>query len=359
MQKQSPTPHPSSFPASETPAKLGFHMPAEWEKHAATWLSWPTNTVTWPGKYLQRTEEIFLEMIEALLPGEKVHLLVDGPRDEEKVIQLLKRRSVDIKDLLLHQIPTVDSWIRDYGPTFVTKPGSKAWNKWIFNAWGGKYTDLAEDTTAFEKAPGLIPHPRFKADIVLEGGSIEVNGDGVCLTTEQCLLNKNRNPNLSRSQIERGLSDYLGVRQILWLGDGIEGDDTDGHVDDITRFASPNTILSVFEENEKDPNYAALKANWERLEGSVNVYGKKWDLVKLPMPGWIGDDEGRLPASYANFYIANGVVLLPVYSYKNDQRAIAILKEHFPTRRIVPIECTALVLGFGSIHCVTQQEPAV
>jgi agmatine deiminase len=362
----------------QIPAKLGFRMPAEWAPHEATWLVWPQNAITWPGKHMKIVEEIYLQMMEALLPGEKVHLLVNDAQTQEKVASLLKKRGVNLKNFLSHQVPTIDAWIRDYGPTFITRhcerseaisdrdrhvasaprdDNRKAWIKWRFNAWGSKYDDLAQDTHVFEKSADLIPHPCFKGDFILEGGSIEVNGEGSLLTTEQCLLNKNRNPHLTRAQIEETLKNYLGIDQILWLGDGIEGDDTDGHIDDITRFVSKDTIVSCFEEDVQDKNYGPLKRNWELLEKSRDARGKKWNLVKLPMAGRVSDEAGRLPASYANFYIANGVVLLPVYSHKNDERAIAILKELFPTRRIIPIECTSLVLGFGSIHCVTQQEP--
>jgi agmatine deiminase len=334
-------------------------MPAEWEPHEATWLSWPHNVETWPGKRLAKVEDTYLQMLEGLLPNEKVHLLVAGLTEAGKVEGRLKKMGIRTKNLILHLIPTVDTWIRDYGPTFVVNRDKeeKAWNKWIFNAWGGKYPSLMEDTHVFEDK-SLIGHRNFDVGIILEGGSIEVNGAGTCLTTEQCLLNKNRNPKLSREEIENYLKDYLGVSNIVWLGEGIAGDDTDGHVDDITRFVNPSTILTVFEEDAKDENYHPLKENWELLKSAEKPSGGKWEVLKFPMPGKIADGNIRLPASYANFYIANGVVLVPVYGHKNDNRAVKILQELFPKREILPIRCNDLVYGLGAIHCVSQQEPA-
>lgn len=341
------------------PSEMLYQMPSEWQRHEATWLSWPQNKETWPGVMLNRVEEIYLQMLEGLLPHEKVHLLLQDEKEQEKVLNLLRQRKVSIKNLVPHAAPTIDTWIRDYGPTFVKKQdGSKAWIKWIFNAWGGKYKDLMLDNQVFIRHRNLVEHPVFDAGFILEGGSIEVNGQGVVITTEQCLLNKNRNAHLSQEQIEQNLKDYLGISEVVWLKEGIEGDDTDGHIDDIVRFVNENTIVSAYENDASDNNYAPLKDNWETLEQYSREHGKNWNLVKLPMPGKVGEREGgRLPASYANFYIANNVVLLPVYSHANDQKAIEIVTDLFPTREIIPIECTELVYGMGSIHCVTQQEP--
>ncbi|MSR78137.1 MAG: agmatine deiminase family protein, partial [Candidatus Omnitrophica bacterium] len=334
-------------------------MPSEWQRHEATWLTWPQNEETWPGDKLARVEEIYLQMLAALLPHEKIHLFVQDEREQDKVRQLLRARKVNFKNLIPHMAITVDTWIRDYGPTFVKKQdGSKAWVKWIFNAWGGKYKDLMLDNQVFVRHAELVESPMFDAGFILEGGSIEVNGQGVVITTEQCLLNPNRNSHLTREQIEQNLKDYLGVSEIIWLKEGIEGDDTDGHIDDIVRFVNENTVVSAYEEDPSDNNHEILKGNWETLQEYSRRYGKNWNLIKLPMCGPVRDREGqRLPASYANFYIANNVVLLPVYSHKNDERAIKIITELFPTRIIVPIECTELVYGMGSIHCITQQEP--
>lgn len=344
------------------PAQLGYAMPAEWEKHEATWLSWPHNPITWPGKRMARVWDIYLQMLEGLLPGEKVKLLL-ASKMKAGVLKFLKTKLSEksLKNLILIEEPTVDAWIRDYGPTFLTKKGKtgtdKAWVKWIFNAWGGKYMDLAEDTHIF-KNKKLIPNPCFDAGIVLEGGSIEVNGAGTCMTSEQCLLNKNRNPELAQIEIENYLKGYLGVTQVLWLNEGIVGDDTDGHIDDIARFVDERTILTVYENNIQDDNYAFLRENWERLKAAETPSGKKWNVIKLPMPKPVEDGGVRLPASYANFLITNQTVLLPVYDCRQDKDAVKILKEVFPKKEILPIDCTVMVYGLGAIHCVSQQEPA-
>lgn len=366
----------------KTPASLGYHMPAEWERHEATWLSWPQNTETWPGQRLARVEETFLQMLEGILPGEKVHLLVRDEAMGASVKKRLEKMSIRTSHLIFHSVPTADVWIRDYGPTFIKKKSidhspqsieknknksmvyglwsmdsAKAYIKWKFNAWGGKYPSLIGDTQVF-KNTSLISYPCFDAPIILEGGAIEVNGAGTCLVTEQCLLNKNRNPQLSREEIERHLKDYLGVFHVIWLKEGMVGDDTDGHMDDLARFVNPSTLLAVFEEDERDVNHKILKENGEVLKRAVDQDGKKWDVVKLPMPGSVRDREGRLPASYANFFIANQAVLLPVFGHKHDQEAAGILRDYFPKREILPIPCGDLIYGLGAIHCVSQQEPA-
>lgn len=346
-----------SAQAKKVPASLGYSMPAEWTKHEATWLSWPHNPITWPGKRMARVRDIYLQMLEGLLPGEKVKLLL-APKMKDEVLKFLKTKLSEksLKNLIFIDEPTVDAWIRDYGPTFVTKKGGKAWVKWTFNAWGGKYMDLAEDTHIFENKK-LISSPCFEAGIVLEGGSIEVNGAGTCMTSEQCLLNKNRNPSLTQFEIENYLKDYLGVSQVLWLNEGIVGDDTDGHIDDIARFVDEKTILTVYEDNISDENHAFLRENWERLKAAETPSGKKWNVIKLPMPKPVEDGGVRLPASYANFLITNETILLPVYDCKQDKDAVKILKEVFPKKEILPIDCTAMVYGLGAIHCVSQQEP--
>jgi agmatine deiminase len=341
------------------PAGLGFRMPAEWEKHEATWLAWPHNQNTWPGKRLGAVEEICLQIIEALLPGEKIHLLVNHQQEEDYALNLIRKRIENLKNLFVHQIPTINAWIRDYGPLFLKKGANeKAWCKWRFNAWGNKYEDHLQDNEVFEKNAELIPFKNFKIDMVLEGGSIEVNGSGTCLTSEQCLLNKNRNPELNRKEIEKNLKENLGLEHVIWVEGGIQGDDTDGHIDDTARFVNATTILAAYEEDPEDENSAILKKNWERLLKTKDQDGKKWNLIKLPMPGKIIEEGRRLPASYANFYIGNSAVLIPVYGDEKDEKAVGILKDFFPDRRIVPIPCRDLVFGSGAIHCITQQEPA-
>jgi agmatine deiminase len=351
-----------------TPAALGYAMPPEWHPHAATWLSWPKDPLTWPDRVPQ-AEAIFLRMIEVLAEHETVNLLVD---DEATRAQVRARMSwPQARSVQIHLIPTVDSWIRDYGPNFLLArperraPGSAlahealAYNAWGFNAWGGKYETLMKDASVPRALAPILGVPVFEPGLVMEGGSIDVNGEGVVMTTEQCLLNQNRNPGRSKAEIERALRDFLGVSDVLWLGEGVAGDDTDGHIDDIARFVSPRTIVCAVEDDPDDANYKPLQDNLRRLELARDPAGRRYQVVKLPMHGPILAEGEPLPASYANFYIANGVVLLPVYEHANDARAIEILAGLFPDRRVVPIACEDLVWGMGAIHCVTQQQPTV
>ncbi|MBI3252588.1 MAG: agmatine deiminase family protein [Candidatus Omnitrophica bacterium] len=348
-------------------------MPAEWEPHAATWLAWPANKTTWPGPLLKEVERTYLQMIRALLPGEKVNLLVPvgATRRVAPTYDMQRRlpKNTNFNNLILHPVKTVDTWIRDYGPIFVggqrgRRPPTPMFTKWIFNAWGGKYKDLARDNGVVDRIKALKNYQRTDPRMVLEGGSIDVNGKGTCLTTEQCLLNPNRNPQLSRKDIEGYLKKYLGVQKTIWLKEGIEGDDTDGHVDDIARFVGPRTVLTAVENDKQDKNHAILKENLEILKRETDQDGKSFKIIELPMPGRVGmgrsgDSSERLPASYANFYIANGTVLVPIYGHKNDKAALKIIQKTFPGRRVIGIKCTALVYGLGSVHCITQQQPAV
>ena len=347
----------------ETPATLGFYMPAEWRVHEATWLTWPKDPETWPDRVPQ-VEQIYVEMIAALTPHETVNLLVD-----DQATELLVRERCTFPsaaNIRFHHIPTVDSWMRDYGPNFlVNVRGGVAFNDWIFNAWGNKYETLKRDNEVPLFLEPRLQMQRFEPGIVLEGGAIDVNGDGCVLTTEQCLLNPNRNPHLNREQIEEYLKNYLGVKKVLWLNEGIVGDDTDGHIDDIARFVSPNVIVCALEEDPADANYELLQDNLARLKSMTDVNGRPFRIVTLPMPGVVGGtstdtrDLDRLPASYANFYIANNVVLAPVFGHANDTRAVETLQSVFTDRRVVPINCEPLVWGMGTIHCVTQQQPSI
>ena len=344
-------------------------MPAEWERHEATWLTWPTNRTTWPGKLLKQVEGIYLQMIAALLPGEKVHLLVRDRKTIKELASRLSSKKYPLSKLIFHEVKTVDTWIRDYGPIFVRmgdgrrETGDVAFTKWIFNAWGGKYSDLARDNGVVDRIGYLKHFKRFDTGIVMEGGSIDMNGLGTCLTTEQCLLTKTRNPKLSKKDIERVLGRYLGVKKVIWLKEGIEADDTDGHVDDITRFVGPRTVVTAVETDPTDMNHEILKENLQILKKSTDQDGKPLRILELPMPGRVGParsdtSHNRLPASYANFYIGNKSVLLPIYSHPNDREALSVIKGAFKGRKVVPIESNALVYGLGSIHCVTQQQPA-
>ena len=345
-----------------TPSKLGYRMPAEWETHEATWLAWPQNEETWPGK-LPQIESIYLQMMEALTPHEKVCLLVNDERTQEKVIKQLRARGIQEKKVIFYLIPTVDGWVRDYGPHFILRDNDgkheKAFVKWKFNAWGGKYESLMLDDRIGDELAPLLGVPVFRQDMILEGGSIDTNGAGACLVTEQCLLNSNRNPQLSKFEIEQTLKDFLGFTHLIWLGEGIEGDDTDGHIDDITRFVNPTTVLTAVEKNQADPNHVPLQENLKRLQQATDQKGKKLEIMTFPMPGRVEGFGARLPASYMNFYIGNSAVLLPLFGHANDGAALKILQEIFPKKKVVGIRSEDLVLGLGGIHCVTHEEPAV
>jgi len=341
-----------------TPSSLGFSMPAEWAKHDSTWLSWPKNPLTFPPDTVGKVEDAYVQMIEALAKGERVDLLVDDEKAEEDV-----RNRVSAKNVAFHRLRSADVWMRDYGPIFVKKAGGRrpevAATKWKFNAWGSKYDDLLpDDKTGLEvaRSTGLKV---FETGVVLEGGSIDVNGKGTLLTSEQCLLNKNRNPQLDKSHIERLLRDYLGAISVVWLKRGVAGDDTDGHVDDIARFVGENTVVCMAESDAGDENHAPLKQNREILSRHTDHNGRRLEVVTIEMPRAVDGDGGRLPASYANFYIGNSAVLVPVFGdARRDSAALETLAEYFHGRKIVPIDCRALVYGFGGIHCVTQQQPS-
>ena len=337
-------------------------MPAEWEPHRGTWLSWPHKEASWPGKFTP-VPAVFARMIGELVAHEEVHINVGGADMESDVRDVLARAGVPRDRVFFHHIPTNDAWCRDHGPVFIQRDRDggreQAIVDWGFNAWGGKYPPFDLDDVVPTRIGAELGLRVFAPGIVMEGGSLDVNGRGTLLTTESCLLNPNRNPRLDRREIERYLEDYLGVRQILWLGDGIVGDDTDGHVDDLTRFTDPRTVVTVVEDDPADPNYAPLRDNLERLRSMRDQDGEPFRIVTLPMPRPLEHEGQRLPASYANFYIANGVVLLPTYDPERDETARITLQELFPTRRVVGIDCTDLVWGLGAFHCVSQQWPAV
>lgn len=345
----------------KNPAALGYAMPAEWAPHRATWLSWPHNFETWPTQ-LEMVREIWLRMIQALADGEKVSLFVNDDRTQHDVATRLTEVDARMEHISILEIPTVDVWIRDYGPTFITRAASEdalAFNDWIFNGWGRKYKDYENDDRVAKDMGALLQIPVFNHSVVLEGGSIEVNGAGTCLITEQCLLNRNRNPHMTREEIEEFLRNTLGVSHLIWLGKGIAGDDTDGHIDDIARFVNPTTVACVLEAHSSDENYSPLQENYERLRDARDQYGNKLAVVTLPSPAPVHYQGSRLPASYANFYIANDVVLVPIFDDPNDRNALGILQELFPDRRVMGLPCRAVIAGLGAIHCVTQQEPSI
>ena len=335
--------------SAATPGQLGYRMPPEWDRHAATWMSWPRpEGQSFPGRY-DAVLPVFGEIVRALAPHEPVQINVG-----DAVLEAAARAVIGpVANVRFHHHPTDEPWCRDHGPMFVKRGADLAIVNWEFNGWGGKYPH-AHDNAVQPRIARQLAWPLFGAGMVLEGGSIDVNGTGLLLTTESCLLNPNRNPRLTKFEIERALRDYLGVTTVLWLGNGLVGDDTDGHVDDLARFVNPATVVTVVEEDPQDVNYAALQDNLHRLRAMKEIQR----IVELPMPGVVEFHGQRLPASYANFYIANEIVLLPTYRHPNDARAQAILQSLFPNRRVVPLDSTALIWGRGSFHCLTQQQPA-
>ena len=341
-----------------SPADQGFHMPAEWELHQGTWLSFPRpEGISFPDCY-EPIPEVWAEMTRLLRDHEEVHLnYFDGTHCEIIKEALASKGIKEGENVFLHPFPAYEPWCRDHGPIVLKKGEERAIVDWGYNAWGGKYPPFDLDDDIPNRVAEFLKIPVFKNPIVMEGGSIDVNGAGTLLTTESCLLNPNRNPDLSKGEIEQQLMDYLGVTQILWLGDGIEGDDTDGHVDDLTRFVDPTTVVTILEEDPQDSNYERLIENRKRLESMMTAHGEKLRIIDLPTPGVIEREGQRLPASYANFYIANGIVLLPIFNHPNDQKAIDILQSCFSTRQVVGIPSLDLIWGLGAYHCITQQIP--
>jgi agmatine deiminase len=346
---------------SPTPAELGYRMPAEWEPHAGTWFTWPrTDGISFPDKY-DTVPPVYAELIKHLAPVEEVHINVWNGEMEQWVRGLLRSNGAPERNVFYHHFPAYEPWCRDHGPIFVVKGEGagreRAIVDWGYNAWGGKYPPFDLDDAVPQHVAKYRKLPLFSPGIVMEGGSIEVNGAGTLLTTEACLLNRNRNPHLSKEEIEQLLKDYLGVRNILWLGDGIIGDDTDGHIDDLSRFTDERTIVTVVEDDPADDNYEILQENLQRLRKLKDQAGQKFRIVELPMPTAVEYDGQRLPASYANFYIANGIVLVPTYRDSQDKVALEKLQKCFPKHRVVGVDSTELIWGLGSFHCISQQEP--
>jgi agmatine deiminase len=338
-------------------------MPAEWEPHAATWLSWPRREgISFPGLY-KRIPALWARMAAELSAGEEVHInVLDEAAEREVQAELARAPGLDAARVFLHRVPTDEPWCRDHGPIFVVRSGEKAElavTDWRYNAWGGKYPPFDRDDRVPAAIAAILGVPRFEPGMVLEGGSIDVNGRGTLLTTEACLLNPNRNPTLGRAEIEARLRDFLGVTTFVWLGDGIVGDDTDGHVDDIARFVGARSVLAAVEPDPADPNHAPLADNLRRLRAARDQDGRALEVIELPMPGAVEREDTRLPASYANFYIGNAVVLVPIFKHASDAAALEIIGRCFPGRRIVGIDSRELVWGLGAFHCVTQQQPRV
>ena len=343
---------------SETPSALGYRMPAEWEPHAATWLSWPRREgISFPDAY-DRVMPTFREMVTALLTSEPVCINVSNGAHEAEARAVLD--GLPQERLTYYTIPTNEPWCRDHGPIFVTrdKEPRLAVIDWGHNAWGGKYPPFDLDDAVPTRVASTLGLPVYDGGMILEGGSIDVNGAGALLTTESCLLNENRNPGMTRDQIEQRMRDYLGVRDIFWLARGTEGDDTDGHIDNLARFVDERTVLAIVEKDPGSANYEPLQENLARLR-EIRINGEPLEIVLLPTPAKIEREDLVLPASYANFYIANEVVLVPTFNDPNDAPAVAAIQRAFPHRRVTPIDCRELIWGLGAFHCLTQQQPAV
>lgn len=341
----------------KTPKDLGFIFPAEWEKHESTWLSYPHNENSWPDK-IETIFTSYNQFIAELSKGEKVNINIQDQKTQDKVTAQLQAIGTKMENIHFHRFLTNDAWCRDHGPAFVVKANQKAIVNWDYNAWGGKYPCELDNQIPMQIANHLgleVFHPH----IIMEGGSIDVNGKGTLLTTTACLLNENRNPNLSQAEIEEKLCNYYNVDNVIWLADGIEGDDTDGHVDDITRFVNQDTVITVVEKNKNDENYAPLQENLKLLQQARLENGKQLNIVELPMPNPVIWEDQRLPASYANFYIANNAVIVPLYKCTQDQEAMDILTKLFTDRKVIGIDSTDIIWGLGSFHCLSQQEPAL
>ena len=343
------------------PRQLGYYFPAEFEPHVATWLSWPHKEASWPGKI----HTIFLyyaKFIKELTAGELVRINVADEAMKTFAISHLEKEGVDLSKVEFFFHPTNDAWCRDHGPAFLINTAAdqkKAIVDWGYNAWGDKYPPYDLD----DVIPTLIGKhfnlPVFHPGIVMEGGSVEFNGKGTILTSTACLLNPNRNPQLNQQQIEQYLFDYYGMEQVLWVDEGIVGDDTDGHIDDTVRFVNEDTVITVVEENKADENYELLQHNLAQLKTMRLLSGKQLNIVELPMLDEVVFEDQRLPASYANFYIANKSVIVPVFRSPNDDKALQIISQCFPGRNVVGIDSTDIIWGLGSFHCLSQQEPLV
>jgi agmatine deiminase len=347
-----------------TPREHGYQMPAEWATHRATWVAWPHNPTDWPGKF-QAIPWVYADIVGRLASVEEIHILVDDTAMEMRARRILKRAGANLVRVHFHSWPTNRVWTRDSGPIFVRNAatGEVAITNWKYNAWA-KYDDWQLDDQIPERVRKLLNYMEWLPSlndqrVVLEGGSIDTNGAGVLLTTEECLLSEvqQRNPGLNRADLEKVFRDFLGIERVIWLNRGVAGDDTHGHVDDISRFVAENVIVTVVEPNRNDENHLPLAENLDRLRAAKNVNGQPFEVVELPIPAPVVFEGQRLPASYANFYIANGMVLVPTFNDANDRHALNTLARVFPGRNIIGIHCGDLIWGLGTIHCMTQQQP--
>ena len=343
------------------PKQQGYYFPPEFAPHVATWLSWPHKEASWPGK-IDTIYPAYAKFIKELVKGEKVRINIIDEKMKDFALMHLQKAEVDLSGVEFFFHPTNDAWCRDHGPAFLINPGAeikKVIVDWNYNAWGNKYPPFDLD----DVIPTLIGKhyniPVFNPGIIMEGGSVEFNGKGTVLTSRSCLLNPNRNPQLNQQEIEEYLCNFYGMEQVLWVDDGIVGDDTDGHIDDTIRFVNADTVITVIEENRNDENYEVLQQNLRQLKEMRLLDGRQLNIVEIPMPDPVIWEEQRLPASYANFYIANKSVIIPTFRSDKDDKVLQIIQECFPGREVVGIDSTDIIWGLGSFHCLSQQEPLV
>ena len=351
----------SDINPQSTPKESGFIFPAEWHPHRATWLTFPHNEASWQGDRLAKMRPQYLSFIKAISQGEQVGIIANDENLKNFIIAELNKINVDLSKIEFVVKATNDAWCRDHGPAFLInrETKQKLIVDWGHNAWGGKYPPYDDDNRTPQAVADYLNLPTVHPGIIMEGGSVEFNGAGSLLTSKSCLLNPNRNPALDQGQIEQYLNDYYGVEQVLWVEDGIVGDDTDGHIDDTTRFVNESTIVACVEQDIHDENYSVLQTNLKMLKQMRLLNGKQLNIIELPMPKAVIIDGFRTPGSYANFLICNAGIIVPVFNNPNDTIAIDILSQAFPARKIIPLEATEIIWGQGSFHCLSQQEPVV
>lgn len=349
----------SEFHLSSTPKASGFTFPAEWHQHRATWLTFPHNDASWQGDRLSKMYPQYLAFIKAISQGENVGIIANDQNLKQFIIGELEKIQVDLSKIEFIVKPTNDAWCRDHGPAFLINPETKEKMivDWGHNAWGGKYPPYDDDNRTPQAIAKYLDLPFVTPGIIMEGGSVEFNGAGSLLTSKSCLLNQNRNSHLNQGQIEEFLSDYYGIDQVLWVEAGIAGDDTDGHIDDTTRFINEDTVIAAVENDPNDENYDILQTNLKMMKEMRLLNGKQLNVIEIPMPKAVIIDDFRTPGSYVNFLMCNAGVIVPVFNNSNDQIAIDILEKAMPARKIIPLEATEIIWGQGSFHCLSQQEP--
>lgn len=343
----------------DTPQKSGFIMPAEWEKHSAVWLAWPHDIITFSDDKLIAVEQSYVEIIKNIHTSEDVELLVLNEETKTRVSGMLASAKINLSKITFHITDYDDVWIRDYGPTFIInrQDHELAWVKWHYNAYGNKFPELLKDNEVFFNLRRDVDKRMFEPGVIMEGGAIETNGQGIIITTEQCLLNKNRNPELNKNETEKYLNKFVSAKKVIWLKQGLANDHTDGHIDELARFVTPNKIVCAYEDDSTGENYKTLEENYQTLTKVTNLENKPFEIIKLPLPHMKYKDGTTAPASYCNFYIGNNVVLTATFNDTNDAKALAILQSCFPDHKVIGIDCSNIIYGGGAIHCITQQQP--